>query len=74
MPIQRLGYRTERQKERARKAIERIPMMIEETAKTVQRYDLLDDSQIGLLNDFIEAGSILQENLTLREDREDVRN
>lgn len=74
MPIERIGHQTERQKERARKALERIPMMIEETAKTVQRYDLLDEDQIGLLNDFIEAGHILQDNLSTREDREDGRN
>jgi hypothetical protein len=77
MPIERMGHMTERQKERTRRAIERVELMIKEVNKTVDRYKLLDigyardnnylDQQA--LDEFNEASELLLSRLTSPEDR-----
>jgi len=71
MPIERLGHLNERQKERAHKAIDRVALMISEVEKTIERYSLIDDTddEIKALQDFVEAGYVLQGKLTIPGER-----
>lgn len=71
MPIEKLGHQTERQKERARKALERVKMMVEEINKTIERYNLIDtDSIEGMkLIEFNEAAESLTDTLSTPDER-----
>lgn len=72
MPIERLGYQTDRQIERDRKALERVKLMVEEAKKTIERYSLLDEDDANdtqSLTDFEYAASNLIDRLTTKDDR-----